>query len=268
MLRGGQSYAGFNRTLRTSVLETFLDFTTLFQTRPRDVVQVYDRIAPEYDRCGRLWRFFSGDLHRSLRGCVRDMTPPGGVVLDAGGGTGITTAMVLSETRAGQVDLLDLSGEMIRVARNKLNDPRVRFVRGDMNRLPYPDGTFDLVVSTWAIETLDDPKAAVREFLRVIKDDGAVVYAFSSRPEQGFERFGALLAEWALGEKFAFRFLPRRERPYHHCAMSRLMTFFGGLMTLVVLRKCCTVEDEAAPCVLPVSWGEGLSNDPGRREPP
>lgn len=258
VLRGEQSYTFFNRKLRRRVLETFLVYAGLLRTRPREVIYTYDRIAPHYDVYSRTWQWAFKDLHRQLCGLIRKMTPSGALVLDAGGGTGATTAMILSETKAERVDLLDISRGMLQKAREKLTEGRVHFIRGDMNHLPYPEKTFDLVVSTWAIETLNDPKAAVREFLRVIKDDGAVIYLFSSRPEEGMERFGALLIEWLFGGKFAFRFLSRQERPYHHCAMSSLVTFFGGLVTLVVLRKCCTVEDEAAPCILPASWGESL----------
>ncbi len=255
VIRGKQTYICLNEKVEKKMLKELLIYVGLFRVRSRDVSGTYDRIAPHYDSYGRLWHFFCRDIYRSLKDLIHEVTPTGAVVLDAGGGTGATTAMVLSETRAARVDLLDLSKEMIRVARNKLKDPHVHFIRGDITRLPYPDQTFDLVISTWAIETLEDPKAAVREFLRVIKDDGFVIYAFSSLPERGIERFGAFLVEMISGGKFAFRFLPPWDRPYHRCAMSRLVTFFGGAMTLVVLRKCCTVEDEAAPCLLPESWG-------------
>ncbi|MBI2529095.1 MAG: methyltransferase domain-containing protein [Candidatus Rokubacteria bacterium] len=48
----------------------------------------------------------------------------------------------------------------------------------EITKLPYPDRTLDVVLSTWTFKALADPRAAVRELLRVI-------YGFSTRPESG-----------------------------------------------------------------------------------
>ncbi len=42
--------------------------------------------------------------------------------------------------------------------------------------LPFDDGTFDLVVSAWVLEHLDDPHTVFREFHRVLKPGGKVVF--------------------------------------------------------------------------------------------
>ncbi len=119
----------------------------------------------------------------------------------------------------------------------------------DMTRLPYPDRTFDVVLSTWTLETLADPRLAVQEWLRLIKDEGFVIYAFSSRPEATLDRlYARLLEEWSSGT-LRGRFLTPAERPYHTCEHSRLTTFARGLATVVVLRKCCRVDDPQAPCL-------------------
>lgn len=254
VLRAERTHGEFLGEIGRKTVADLLTFASLLRPAPGGAREAYDRVAPHYDAYSRLWRSLAWHVELELGRLLSEVVPSDAVALDAGGGTGATAGLLLAEDRVKRVDLLDLSPGMIRVARKKLRDPRVRFVRGDMTRLPYPDRTFDLVVSTWAIETLQEPKDAAREFLRVIKDDGVVIYTFCSFPESGPARLAAQLTETLLGGKFAFRFLPRRERPYHSCARSRLVTFFGGLLTLVVLRKCCTVEDETAPCVLPASW--------------
>jgi 2-polyprenyl-3-methyl-5-hydroxy-6-metoxy-1,4-benzoquinol methylase len=48
----------------------------------------------------------------------------------------------------------------------------MRFVQGDVRRLPFDDNTFDVVICTWVVEIMDDPRAVVQEFIRVIKPDG------------------------------------------------------------------------------------------------
>ncbi|GEM_PF-42672 len=262
VLRGERSHRWFLGEIGRKVLTDLLAYTALLRPRPADARHAYDRVAPRYDAYNRVWRSVSTAVREELETQIESLLPPEALVLDAGGGTGATTALVLSSNRVRRTHLLDFSSGMIHMAAENLRDPRVRLIRGDMVRLPYPDRTFDLVVSTWAIETTPDPKQAVTELLRVIKDDGAVIYTFCSLPEGGIGRLGARLVEAAVGRRFAFRFLPRRERPYHSCSRSRLVTFFGGLMTLVVLRKCCTVTDEAAPCALPASWEEPFAQAP------
>ena len=147
--------------------------------------------------------------------------------------------------------------------RDKIGNPRALYdeflVDQDITKLPYPDQSFDVALCTWTLETLADPRQAVQDLLRVIADDGFVIYAFSSRPEGGVKRlYSRLLEDWAAGT-LRGRFLSAAERPYHSCEHSRLMTFAGGLATVVVLRKCCRVDHPQDPCLpaAPVSATPG-----------
>jgi ubiquinone/menaquinone biosynthesis C-methylase UbiE len=57
---------------------------------------------------------------------------------------------------------------------------RVKVETADMRALPYADGTFDAVVSHWAVHNLPaaaDRAAAVREMIRVLKPGGVVLLA-------------------------------------------------------------------------------------------
>ena len=72
---------------------------------------------------------------------------------------------------------------MLAVARSKIADPHVQFVQGDVRHLSFEENTFGVVVSTWVIEIMADPRAVVQEFIRVLKPHGIVIYAFCSLPE-------------------------------------------------------------------------------------
>jgi len=72
---------------------------------------------------------------------------------------------------------------MLSVARSKIDHKRVRFLQGDIIGLPFDDNAFAGVSCTWAVEILADPRAAVQEFVRVIKPDGVVIYVFCSLPD-------------------------------------------------------------------------------------
>ncbi|MDW7733728.1 MAG: hypothetical protein SCH66_15025, partial [Methanolobus sp.] len=95
-----------------------------------------------------------------------------------------------------------------------------------------------------------EPKKTVAEFLRVINEDGYVIYAFHSLPTDITGRFYSFLMERLLKKEFELRFLTPKERPFHKCGRSSIASFAGGLATVVVLRKCCNVTDETAPCLI------------------
>lgn len=170
-------------------------------------------------------------------------------MLDAGTGTGEVVKLLLERANPGEVVAVDQCKGMLRQARKKIEDPRVRFDIADIRGLLYPDRRFDVVVCAWSLETLAQPEIAVAEFLRVIKDDGYVIYACASAPADGLEQFYAALVERLTHASLGWRFLTKEERPYHDCAHSGLPTFAHGLATVVVLRKCCTVTAPVLPCL-------------------
>src|SRR5262245_10444593 len=47
--------------------------------------------------------------------------------------------------------------------------------RGDLSRLPFKDGTFDIIISESVFEHLSDPEAVFCEFSRVLKQNGVIV---------------------------------------------------------------------------------------------
>lgn len=256
-LRGEASYEDLWRELRTTAGLDLLRSLWPAPAEP-DVGRHYDRIASRYDAQAGLWRELVAagawtHLDRLFRECVRE----GARVLDAGAGTGAAVEKLLTCARPGRVVGVDLSKGMLRVARRKLKDPRVTFEVQDVTRLPFPDRSFDVVLSTWTLETLPDPRQAVREFLRLITDDGYVIYAFSSRPATGLDRAYAALLERAYQGSLRWHLLGKEERPYHDCAHSRLTTFARGLATVVVLRKCCSVDAPDSPCLPGAVSGQG-----------
>lgn len=253
VLRGEASYADLWRELRGFAAGELLRSLWPSSRKTQNVAEHYDRLARRYDSALTVWRtLVAAPAWEAVGQLLAEHVRPGDVVLDAGTGTGEAVLLLLEHANPGKVIGVDVSKGMLRAARRKIADPRVTWEQQDITRLPYPDRSFDVVLSTWTLECLADPRRAVREFLRVIKDDGFVVYAFSSRPEAGLSRvYGRLLEEWAAGT-LRGRFLDRTEQPYHTCEHSHLATFARGLATVVVLRKCCRADDPQAPC-LPAS---------------
>jgi arsenite methyltransferase len=92
--------------------------------------------------------------------------------LDVGCGSGDPAALLLRLYPAcASVVGLDPSAARLGHARRHAG-PRLAFVRGDGRRLPFPDGSFDRVLSADALEWVRPPLAAVREMRRVLRAGG------------------------------------------------------------------------------------------------
>jgi ubiquinone/menaquinone biosynthesis C-methylase UbiE len=107
-----------------------------------------------------------GLLKRFREGLVRaaaELEPAS--VLDAGCGEGVATAWLADALPGAAIAGVDARPEAIEQARTRV--PAAAFAMGDLYSLPYPDRSFDLVVSTEVLEHLERPEAAVAELLRV-----------------------------------------------------------------------------------------------------
>lgn len=107
-----------------------------------------------------------------------------GSMLDVGCGTGVVaiTAAKLGLDCTG----IDLSPVLIEHAQKNASiaGVQVKFEEGDVELLPYPDHTFDAVLSQFGHMFAPRPQIAISEMLRVLKPGGII--AFSTWPPQFF----------------------------------------------------------------------------------
>lgn len=101
---------------------------------------------------------------------------PGQHVLDLGCGTGTLAIMAKQTQPDAQVFGLDADPDMLKVAREKsttLHAP-VQFDTGFTNSLPYPDASFDRILSSIMIHHLKTPdkETTAKEVFRVLKPGG------------------------------------------------------------------------------------------------
>ncbi len=105
-------------------------------------------------------------------------------ILDVACGTGVTA---ITAARAGaKVSGLDLTPTLLNRARENaaIAGVDVDFVEGDAEALPYPDASFDVVLSQFGHMFAPRPAIAVKEMLRVLKSGGRI--AFSTWPPEHF----------------------------------------------------------------------------------
>lgn len=94
--------------------------------------------------------------------------------LDVGCGTGALTENLLALANPAQVVGVDPSAGFLDSARARITDTRAEFRTGGAGMLPFPDRSFDLVVSALALNFVPDPGQAVAEFARVTASAGGV----------------------------------------------------------------------------------------------
>jgi ubiquinone/menaquinone biosynthesis C-methylase UbiE len=105
---------------------------------------------------------------------------PGDRVLDVGCGTGIVARRAAARVGPrGSVTGLDLNADMLKVARaaSEGSTPAIAWQPGDATRLPFEDGSFDVVTSQQALQFMPEPATVVREVRRVLSDRGRVAIA-------------------------------------------------------------------------------------------
>jgi ubiquinone/menaquinone biosynthesis C-methylase UbiE len=99
----------------------------------------------------------------------------GARVLDVGCGTGIVARSAAPRVGArGRVVGLDANEGMLAVARaqSAAIHPPIEWRQGSATTLPFPDGSFDLVLSQQMLQFASDPSAALREMHRVLAPGG------------------------------------------------------------------------------------------------
>ena len=88
------------------------------------------------------------------------------------------------------VEGFDISPTLLRTARKKSKDEKLnlKFRKGDMRKLPYKDGSFDIIICMWSafveLHRKQDQFKAVKEMLRVLDENGFALLDLPKFPKQ------------------------------------------------------------------------------------
>ena len=147
------------------------------------VIKTYARWAPIYDKV------FGSVFEQARRAAVVACEQVGGRVLEVGVGTGISLPYYSPNCR---VTGIDISEAMLEVARQRVAAEGLEHVERlelmDAEHLTFADGTFDVVVAQYVVNTVPNPEAALDEFLRVLRPGGELVIVNRVGAEKGPRR--------------------------------------------------------------------------------
>jgi ubiquinone/menaquinone biosynthesis C-methylase UbiE len=143
----------------------------------RDVPAAFDRGAAAYDRLVGVNPGYHAHLRHSALALSLPAHGAGSRLLDAGCGTGASTAALVAAAPRAQIVGVDASPGMLAQARAKPWPATVRFVHSRIEDLADAgiDGPFDGIFAAYLIRNLPDPDAALASLRALLRPGGVLV---------------------------------------------------------------------------------------------
>src|SRR5258707_717437 len=230
------------------------------QDASRKVREMFTRIAPRYDLLNHL---LSGQMDKRWRGrTARELRPilerADGRVLDLCCGTG-DLAFSLARNGKARITGADFSHTMLVRARAKAvveanGSAPLPFFEADALRLPFADGSFDLITTAFGFRNLANYEAGLREMFRVLKPGGTVAILEFTGPAPGFigdayrfycqrvlPKIGGLIS----GDAAAYAYLPKSvARFFHPNELAGLMPQggYGDVRIILMMLKSVSLH--------------------------
>lgn len=143
--------------------------------------EMFSVIAPKYDRITRLFSFWQdAGWKRGLIAVLPPILAPH--CLDLACGTGDLCFLLADKYHKGDITGLDLTEDMLVLARGANRYPNIRFVKGDMGQLDALPDSMDIITGGYALRNAPDLKQAIAEIYRVLKPGGTAAFLDFSKP--------------------------------------------------------------------------------------
>jgi demethylmenaquinone methyltransferase/2-methoxy-6-polyprenyl-1,4-benzoquinol methylase len=155
--------------------------------KTEQVASMFDRVAHRYDALNRVMSFgLDRRWRRSALTMLASAKPQS--VLDVATGTGDLAVEMDRIVRPDLIVGVDLSEEMLAVARRKTQSDksiraRVEFRQADSARLPFPEDAFDAVTISFGARNFEHLGISLAELLRVLRPGGHCMILEFSAPQ-------------------------------------------------------------------------------------
>jgi malonyl-CoA O-methyltransferase len=134
------------------------------------VVKNFSKHAHTYDKYADIQRRAA----RGLLGLIkkRDVAD----ILEIGSGTGNYTLLLKREFANARIKAVDISGNMVEVAAEKIKDMNVEFMVGDAEDMDLA-GRFNLITSNACFQWFEDLDGSLTRYKDLLKDDGIILFS-------------------------------------------------------------------------------------------
>ncbi len=145
---------------------------------------MFDNIAPKYDF---LNHFLSLGIDKRWRKkAIRLLSAyPHDLILDVATGTG-DFAIAATRLTPAKITGFDLSANMIDIGRQKIEklglQDTISFIKGDSENMPFLDASYNAITVGFGVRNFENLENGLREFYRVLKNDGVAVILEFSKP--------------------------------------------------------------------------------------
>jgi ubiquinone/menaquinone biosynthesis C-methylase UbiE len=164
-------------------------------TRFIPVTKSRDEIREIYSKLSHVYDFWSSLTERKATGRALELARVrnGESILEVAVGTGRVFERIISSNMKGRNEGVDLSPDMLAMEERRLRDRFSNFMlkEADACALPFADGTFDLVMSNYLFDLLQegDFPHVLGEFRRVLRPGGRVVITTMTMGMRWYNRF-------------------------------------------------------------------------------
>ena len=129
-----------------------------------------------------------------------ELGPETGLILDAGTGTARIPILIAQRRSQWQITGIDLSANMLFIGNQNVEqaglEQQIKLEQIDSKQLPYPDATFDMVISNSIVHHLTNPLLFFQEIQRLLKPQGGIFLRDLTRPSSETE-LNSLVEQYA-----------------------------------------------------------------------
>ena len=221
-----------------------------------EIRRFFDSIAFRYDFLNHFLSFQLDEIWRR-KACDCILQGHERTLLDLGVGTGKFLKLFLKRQSWDYAVGLDFAPAMLELARRELGGP-AKFLGGDFHHLPFKENSFDLVVSSFTLRSVQDMPAFLKEVYGILSGGGQAGFLCLTRPQNPFFRllyvpylkfYLPLIGRLFSGNTKAYQFLSHSilsfQEPARTEAMMReigftethVRPFSLGMVTLITGRK-------------------------------
>jgi SAM-dependent methyltransferase len=201
---------------------------------PAQVRQLYSHFTGYYDSFDALWKLPYRKAYLALDRAFEAHLPPNGRILDLGCGTGLNVERLsaLGLPFSSYVGI-DLSEAMLARAQARFSHvEKIRFEQADLAQDALPEGPFDFIVSTWALERLSDPVSVVERAGQRLAPGGYLALLFMVR-----KRWVKLVAPAARLVNAPISYGVEEDACRRFPGIVSIDRFGGGTAALAILQK-------------------------------